>query len=84
MSDPSKNEGSYDFFDGKDGYWYGFWAGANKDGSASIKKIKISKSDYSFTEETMLINGAKIQGVGYHGGYNTNPQRNVQSVLQNG
>ncbi|MBQ8135684.1 MAG: hypothetical protein IJ192_15000, partial [Clostridia bacterium] len=49
-----------------------------------IKKIKISKSDYSFTEETMLINGAKIQGVGYHGGYNTNPQRNVQSDLQNG
>ena len=25
MSNPSSNEGAYDFFDGKDGYWYGFW-----------------------------------------------------------
>ena len=32
----------------------------------------------------MLINGAKVQAVGYHSQYNGNPQRSVQSVLQNG
>ena len=84
MADPNRNEGNYDFFDGKDGYWYGFWAGSNSSGNASIKKIKISKADYSFTEDTMLINGAKVQAVGYHSQYNGNPHRNVQSVLQNG
>ena len=84
MSNPSSNEGAYDFFDGKDGYWYGFWAGTNKSGNASITKIKINKSDFSFTEERMTLNGVTCQAVGYHGGYNTNPQRNVQSVLMNG
>ena len=44
-------------------------------------KIKINKSDFSFTEERMTLNGVTCQAVGYHGGYNTNPQRNVQSVL---
>ena len=70
MADPNRNEGNYDFFDGKDGYWYGFWAGSNSSGSASIKKIKISKADYSFTEDTMLINGAKVQAVYYNSGKN--------------
>ena len=32
----------------------------------------------------MTLNGVTCQAVGYHGSYNTNPQRNVQSVLQNG
>ena len=31
-----------------------------------------------------MLNGVTCQGVGYHGGYNGNPQRNVQSVLMNG
>ena len=84
MSNPSSNEGAYDFFDGKDGYWYGFWSGSNKSGNASMIKIKINKSDFSFTEERMTLNGVTCQAVGYHGGYNTNPQRNVQSVLMNG
>ena len=84
MSNPSSNEGAYDFFDGKDGYWYGFGGGNNKSGNASIIKIKINKSDFSFTEERMTLNGVTCQAVGYHGGYNGNPQRNVQSVLMNG
>ena len=83
MSNPSSNEGAYDFFDGKDGYWYGFWDGNNKSGNASLIKIKINKSDFSFTEERMTLNGVTCQAVGYHGGYNGNPQRNVQSVLMN-
>ena len=80
MSNPSSNEGAYDFFDGKDGYWYGFWGGNNKSGNASIIKIKINKSDFSITEEQMTLNGVTCQAVGYNGDYITNPQRNVQCV----
>ena len=61
MADPNRNEGHYDFFDGKDGYWYGFWCSGNREGNANIKKIKISKADYSFTEDTMIVNGAAVQ-----------------------
>lgn len=38
------------FLDGKDGYWYGFRNSANSSGTATVYWIKISKSDYSFTE----------------------------------
>ena len=41
MSNPSSNEGAYDFFDGKDGYWYGFWGGGNKSGNEkSVIRIR--------------------------------------------
>ena len=46
--------------------------------------LYINKSDFSYTEERMMLNGVTCQGAGYHGGYNSNPQRNMQSVLQNG
>ena len=84
MADPKRNEGNYDFFDGKDGYWYGFMHEQNRDGNAVFNKIKISKADYSFTEETMIVNGARTHAVGYHSGYNVNPSRDVHSVLLNG
>ena len=32
----------------------------------------------------MIVNGARTHAVGYHSQYNGNPQRSVQSVLQNG
>ena len=84
MADPKRNEGNYDFFDGKDGYWYGFMHEQNRDGNAVFNKIKISKADYSFTEETKIVNGARTHAVGYHSGYNVNPSRDVHSVLLNG
>ena len=40
MSNPSSNEGAYDFFDGKDGYWYGFWGGNNKSASRTFHSQK--------------------------------------------
>lgn len=43
------------FFDGKDGYWYGFATSGNSSGSAVVSWIKISKSDYSFTEGTWTL-----------------------------
>ena len=84
MSNPSNNYGNYDFFDGKDGYWYGFWHDANSSGNASIKWIKIKKSDYSFEEGTWIINNAAIYTAGYRSGYNSGPSRNVYSVVRNG
>lgn len=84
MSNPSNNSGNYDFFDGKDGYWYGFWHDANSSGNAVVKWIKIKKSDYSFSEGTWTLDNCQLQSVGYRGGYNTSPGRNVMSVLLNG
>lgn len=84
MSNPSNNSGNYDFFDGRDGYWYGFWHDSNSSGNASIKWIKIKKSDFTFTEGTWTINNAAIYAAGYRAGYNTGPSRNVYSVLLNG
>lgn len=84
MSNPSNNNGNYDFFDGKDGYWYGFWHDANSSGNAVVKWIKIKKSDYSFSEGTWTLDNCQLQSIGYRGGYNTSPGRNVMSVLLNG
>lgn len=84
MSNPSNNSGNYDFFDGKDGYWYGFWHDANSSGNAVVKWIKIKKSDYSFSEGTWTLDNCQLQNAGYRSGYNTWPGRNVQSVLLNG
>ena len=41
-----------DFLDGHDGYWYGFSNSPNSSGDATMKWIKIKKSDMTFTEGT--------------------------------
>lgn len=84
MSNPSNNSGNYDFIDGKNGYWYGFWHDANSSGNAIVKWIKIKKSDFSFSEGTWTLDNCQIQSAGYRSGYNTGPSRNVQSVILNG
>lgn len=80
----SSNYGYFDFFDGEDGYWYGFLGGSNSSGSANIKWIKIKKSDYSYTEGSWVLTNAKINQIGYHSGYASNPYRYVQSAMKNG
>lgn len=84
MSNPSNNSGNYDFFNGKDGHWYGFWHDANSSGNASVKWIKIKKSDFSFSEGTWTLDNCQLQSAGYHYGYNTGPGRNVMSAMLNG
>lgn len=84
MSNPSNNSGNYDFMDGKDGFWYGFWHDANSSGNAVIKWIKIKKSDYSFSEGTWTLNNVYLVQAGYHYGYNTGPQRTVYWALRDG
>ena len=84
MINPSNNSGNYDFFDGKDGYWYGFWHDANSSGNAVVKWIKIKKSDYSFSEGTWTLDNCQLQNAGYRYGYNSSPSRTTYSVLLNG
>lgn len=57
------------YFDGKDGYWYGFLHTSNSDGNATVHYIKINKMDYTFTEDTWILNGVQLynfQGVLLH------------------
>ena len=84
MDKPANNSGYYDFFDGKNGYWYGFWHDSNSSGDAAIKWIKIKKADCSFTEGTWTIKNAALQPVGYRSGYDTSPNRQGRSVIRNG
>ena len=60
--------GSYtkygEFMDGQDGYWYGFSNEGNSSGDAAMLWIKISKTDYSFTEGQWTLSNAKLMDVG--------------------
>ncbi len=60
--------GSYtpygNFFDGQDGYWYGFANEGNSSGDATMYWIKIKKDDYSFTEGVWTLSNAHLQAVG--------------------
>ena len=80
----SSNYGYFDFHDGEDGYWYGFMGESNSSGNATVKWIKIKKSDFTFTEGTWTLNDVQIYQLGSHGSYGSQPYRSVQSVLRNG
>ena len=53
-----------DFLDGHDGYWYGFSNSPNSSGDASMKWIKIKKSDMTFTEGTWTLTNAHLRAIG--------------------
>ena len=80
--------GSYnycDFFNGENGYWYGFICDYNSVGNASIKWIKINKNDYTFTEGTWSLNNVTVREIGYRSGYNTSsPSRRINCVMKDG
>lgn len=73
-----------DFYDGQDGYWYGFMVPSNSSGDAVVKWIKISKLDYSFTEGTWTFSNVTFYQVGQRGTSATSPYRYIYSVLRNG
>ena len=83
-STASSNYGYYDFIDGEDGYWYGFMAGSNSSGNATVKWIKISKADFTFTDGTWTLTNAQLYQIGYRSGYGGQPYRNIQSVMRGG
>ena len=71
------------FLDGRDGFWYGFANEENASGSATMYWIRISKTDYSFTEGTWTLTNAKLQIVG-SGKYENYPEMVHKSVVRNG
>ena len=79
--------GSYtkhgEFMDGQDGYWYGFSNEENSSGDAVMLWIRISKSDYSFTEGQWTLSHAKLMDVGSRelGSY---PERVVKCCVRDG
>lgn len=73
-----------EFMDGRDGYWYGFSNEGNSSGSATMVWIKISKTDYSFTEGEWTLSNAKLMDVGNRDGNTTYPERIVKCCVRNG
>ena len=71
------------FFDGKDGYWYGFANQSNSSGNATMYWIKISKSDYSKTEGVWTLSNAHLNDVGNQK-LDSYPVRNCRSCLRDG
>lgn len=47
------------FYDGEDGYWYGF--GTNRD---NLIRVKINKNDYSTSTDTWSLNGIRLGSLG--------------------
>ena len=64
-----------DFMDGHDGYWYGFSNTSNSSGDATMKWIKIKKSDLTFTEGVQAIGSFKMD---------TYVNRAIRGVIRNG
>lgn len=79
--------GSYtpygNFFDGHDGYWYGFANQGNSSGDATMYWIKIKKDDYSFTEGVWTLSNAHLQAVGSFK-VDTYVERTNRGVIRNG
>lgn len=72
-----------DFLDGHDGYWYGFSNSPNSAGDATMKWIKIKKSDMTFTEGTWTLANAHLRAIGSFK-IDSYVNRSVRGVIRNG
>jgi len=72
------------FFDGKDGYWYGFSNEENSSGDATMLWVKISKEDYSITEGSWTLSNAYLMSVGELEKDSSYPEKICQSCMRNG
>lgn len=72
-----------DFLDGHDGYWYGFSNSPNSSGDATMKWIKIKKSDLTFTEGTWTLTNAHLRAIGSFK-IDSYVNRSVRGVIRNG
>jgi len=72
-----------DFLDGHDGYWYGFSNSPNSSGDATMKWIKIRKSDMTFTEGTWTLTNAHLRAIGSFK-IDSYVNRSVRGVIRNG
>lgn len=70
------------FYDGRDGYWYGFSHRYNTSGSATVYWIKIKKSDYSFTEGKWTLSNTYLEEAGAYS--QSSMYRESQGCVKNG
>ena len=71
------------FFDGEDGYWYGFANTENSSGNATVYWCRISKEDHSFTEGKWTLNATFLMCIGAHE-YTSTPSLGATAVIRNG
>ncbi len=72
------------FMDGGDGYWYGFANQGNSTGDAVLLWVKISKSDFSYTEGSWTLSNAALMPVGYFRESSTYPSGSRNAVVRGG
>lgn len=73
-----------DFFDGQDGYWYGFMSEGNSSGNATVYWVKISKVDYSMTEGTWTLSKTYLDRIGDRDESGSYPDKPTYCVMRNG
>ncbi len=71
-----------DFFDGGDGYWYGFSSKGNSSGTATVYRVKINKETLELTENTWTLSNAKLQSIGTRDEASSFPERTIKSVMR--
>lgn len=70
------------FYDGKDGYWYGFGHRYNASGNATVYWIKISKTDFSFAEGKWTLSNTFLEDAGDY--KLASPYRFTQGCVRDG
>ena len=74
-----------DFFDGQDGYWYGFSTKGNSSGSATLYRMKIKKDTLAVTEDTWTLPNCFLYGkIGTRDEDDSFPERTINAILRNG
>ncbi len=72
------------FYDGKDGYWYGFLTESNSD-SGLIRRIKIKKDDYSTQVDQWDLGDVRLYDLGsYPREDSSYAHRSIGSVIKEG
>lgn len=71
------------FLDGGDGYWYGLHNKANSSGNATLTWIKISQSDFSFTEGKWTLSNVQLLDCRLLNSSNTIVSREIRSAVKN-
>lgn len=73
-----------DFFDGHDGYWYGFMSEGNSSGNATVYWVKISKTDYAMTEGQWSLSKTYLDRIGDRDETGSYPDKSTFCVMRNG
>lgn len=72
------------FYDGKDGYWYGFLTDSNHN-NGLLRRVKIKKYDYSTQVDQWDLNDVRLYDLGsYPSSDSVNVYRSICSVIKDG